>query len=122
MKSRQVARAFGRVLRAARIAHGLSQEALAERADLSRTYPSLLERGLREPTLCVFFRLCTALRQPPAALLEATLRAAHRTSSGLGPGDGAHPPSHTETLTPTSRVRRNAAAQPPAVHPPGSPL
>jgi DNA-binding XRE family transcriptional regulator len=29
---------------------GLSQECLAELADLDRTTPSLLERGLRQPT------------------------------------------------------------------------
>lgn len=102
MKSRNVARAFGRVLRAARTARGMSQEDLAERADLSRTYPSLLERGLREPTLDVFFRLCTAVRTPPAALLEATLRAAGPAGRG----------------SPDARALGTAAAQPPAAGPP----
>jgi transcriptional regulator with XRE-family HTH domain len=61
------------VLRAARQARGMSQEDLAGEADIDRTYPSLLERGLREPTLDVFFRLCRAVRQPPAEVLNATL-------------------------------------------------
>jgi hypothetical protein len=43
----EVARAFGAILRAARVATGISQEVLAERADCDRTYPSLLERGMR---------------------------------------------------------------------------
>jgi transcriptional regulator with XRE-family HTH domain len=73
VKSKAVARAFGRVLREARQARGLSQEALAGEADVDRTYPSLLERGLREPTLDVFFRLCRAVRRPPADVLNATL-------------------------------------------------
>jgi len=73
VKSKAVARAIGRVLREARDARGLSQEALAAEAELSRTYPSLLERGLREPTLEVFFRLSAAVHRRPAALLEATL-------------------------------------------------
>jgi ribosome-binding protein aMBF1 (putative translation factor) len=47
---RQVARAFGAVLKNARSQQGLSQEALCEGADMDRTYPSLLERGLRTPT------------------------------------------------------------------------
>lgn len=34
---RQVARAFGAILRAARVAAGLSQEVLAERADCDRS-------------------------------------------------------------------------------------
>ena len=73
MKNRIVARAFGRVLRAARRAAGLSQEALAEAAGLSRTYPSLLERGLREPTLTVLVQLAEALHCNPTALVEATV-------------------------------------------------
>lgn len=43
----KVAEAFGIVLRTVRDAAGLSQEQLAEAADVDRTYPSLLERGLR---------------------------------------------------------------------------
>jgi transcriptional regulator with XRE-family HTH domain len=73
VKKRGVARAFGRVLRDARRARGMSQEDVASEADVDRTYPSLLERGLREPTLDVFFRLCRAVRRPPADLLNATL-------------------------------------------------
>jgi transcriptional regulator with XRE-family HTH domain len=73
MKEKHVARAFGRVLREARLARGMSQEDLAGEADVDRTYPSLLERGCREPTLSVFFRLSRAVRQPPAELLNATL-------------------------------------------------
>jgi transcriptional regulator with XRE-family HTH domain len=73
VKDRAVARAFGKELRAARIARGLSQEALAAEAGVDRTYPSLLERGLREPTLEVFFRLCAAVRRTPIDLLALTL-------------------------------------------------
>ena len=78
MKDRTVARAFGAVLREARTARGLSQEALAAEAEVSRTYPSLLERGHRVPTLCVFLRLAMALHLAPAELVNATLtRLAH---------------------------------------------
>jgi hypothetical protein len=45
---KQVALAFGGVLRIAREGAHSTQEALAERADIDRTYPSLLERGLRQ--------------------------------------------------------------------------
>jgi len=51
----------------------MSQEQLAERADLDRTYPSLLERGLRTPTLTAYFNICTALNLKPESLIQETL-------------------------------------------------
>ena len=53
--------AFGAVIREIRIARGLSQEALADRGGFDRTYPSLLERGLRMPTIGTIVRLAQAL-------------------------------------------------------------
>ena len=50
-KQLRVAKAFGVALRAARTDAGISQEHLAELADIDRTYPSLMERGLRQPTI-----------------------------------------------------------------------
>lgn len=73
MNDEAVARAFGAVLREARKIRGLSQEALAEGAEVDRTYPSLLENGHRQPSLAVFLRLCDALRRTPADLINATL-------------------------------------------------
>jgi transcriptional regulator with XRE-family HTH domain len=58
---RRVARAFGAVLRNTRNRQGLSQEALCEGANIDRTYPSLLERGLRTPTLPVVIEIAQAL-------------------------------------------------------------
>jgi transcriptional regulator with XRE-family HTH domain len=68
-----VAQAFGKVLRAARRQRGLSQEALCEGADLDRTYPSLLERGLRTPTLTVLIEIARALHVEPAELIRRTV-------------------------------------------------
>jgi transcriptional regulator with XRE-family HTH domain len=50
----------------------LSQEELAELGELDRTYPSLLERGLRTPTLTVLIELARALRMEPAQLVSDT--------------------------------------------------
>jgi transcriptional regulator with XRE-family HTH domain len=61
IRRQKVAMAFGRVLREERRARGLSQEELASRGDFDRTYPSLLERGLRTPTLTAVFRLADVL-------------------------------------------------------------
>jgi transcriptional regulator with XRE-family HTH domain len=69
----QVAKAFGAVLRAARVAAGISQEVLAERADCDRTYPSLLERGLRQPTIGKVIEIAGALHLDPAALVNMTV-------------------------------------------------
>lgn len=52
---------FGQELRKARNAAGISQEKLALLIGLDRTYISMLERGLRQPTLTTIFRLCPAL-------------------------------------------------------------
>jgi transcriptional regulator with XRE-family HTH domain len=71
--STDVARAFGTVLRAARARQGISQERLAYCSGLGRTYPSLLERGLRQPTIGTLMRLSHVLRIAPVQLLEETL-------------------------------------------------
>ena len=53
--------AFGVVLRSLRTKAGLSQEELALESDLDRSFISLLERGLRQPTLKTIFQLVDAL-------------------------------------------------------------
>ena len=59
IEHRRVAVAFGHVLRGLRRERAVSQEALAFDAAIDRTYPSLLERGLRHPTLTILLRLNT---------------------------------------------------------------
>ncbi len=67
-----IAIAFGHVLRAAREAAGLSQQTLALRAEIDRTYPSLLERGLRSPSLGTLMNLAPVLGVAPEALVKRT--------------------------------------------------
>ena len=64
-----LAAAFGKVLRARRTAAGLSQQDLAFEAGLDRTYVSLLERGLRQPTLTTLFCLSSSLGAEPEVLV-----------------------------------------------------
>lgn len=71
--SRQLAAAFGVALRAARESRGLTQEELAFSSGLDRTYPSLLERGKRQPTIAVMIRLAFVLSMPPSQLLDETI-------------------------------------------------
>ena len=69
----QVARAFGAVLKSARTRKGLSQNALCDAANMDYTYPSLLERGLRTPSLSVVIEIGRALGIEPAQLVTETL-------------------------------------------------
>ena len=61
---------FSKVLRELRVKNNLSQEKLAELCDLDRTYISLLERGLRQPTLSTLFKLSSALDTKPSKFIE----------------------------------------------------
>lgn len=72
MRTRKVAVAFGRVLRETRLQKGISQDSLASLCEFDRTYPSLLERGLRSPTLAMIFRLSEALDINPSLLVAKT--------------------------------------------------
>ena len=71
-------RTFGAAVRARREELGLSQEALGFRAKVHRTYVSDVERGARNPTVKVIWKLSRALDTQPSALFriaEAALRA-----------------------------------------------
>jgi transcriptional regulator with XRE-family HTH domain len=70
----QIANAFGATLRAIRLERGLSQDRLSDFCDLDRTYPSLLERGLRSPTLAMILRLAQAMNVEPERLVTETRR------------------------------------------------
>ena len=64
-------KSFGVVLRVFRTSAGISQEQLALKAGLDRTYISLLERGLRQPTINTFLGLCHVMEVSPIIFMEA---------------------------------------------------
>lgn len=64
--------AFGKVLRVVRKEAGLTQEQLGHAAGVDRTFVSLIERGERQPTVRVLFRLATAMQVTPVRLIELT--------------------------------------------------
>ncbi len=61
---------FGLRLRALREKAGLSQEELAERAQVHRTYLSGIERGRRNPSLINLLRIAKALNLSISVLFE----------------------------------------------------
>jgi transcriptional regulator with XRE-family HTH domain len=62
--------AFGKVLRDLRVKKGLSQEKLAFEANLDRTFISLLERGLRQPSFVTILEISKILEVSAAHLVE----------------------------------------------------
>jgi transcriptional regulator with XRE-family HTH domain len=80
-----IATAFGEVLRGCRRNAEFSQEYLAQVADIDRTYPSLLERGLREPTLGVVISLGRALGIDSCTLVRMTVSRAEQTKQAAVP-------------------------------------
>jgi transcriptional regulator with XRE-family HTH domain len=53
---------LGAELKKARVAAGLTQEALAFKAGVHRTYVSMLERDQATPTVDTLIRICKALK------------------------------------------------------------
>ncbi len=63
--------AFGLVVRELRLGREITQEGLADEAKLHRTYISLLERGLRNPSLTVIQQIANALDVSMSELIAA---------------------------------------------------
>ncbi|AIQ64872.1 XRE family transcriptional regulator [Paenibacillus stellifer] len=67
MKSEEV---FGEVLRTIRKKQKMSQEKLAFQSNLDRTYISMLERGVHQPTQNSLLALAKALNMKASELVE----------------------------------------------------
>ena len=61
---------LGGVIKKHRAVIGMSQEQLAEQANLHRTYISMLERGLKSPTVDVMCCIGKALGMKVSAIIE----------------------------------------------------
>ena len=70
----ELRKAFARNLRGARASKKVSQEELAERAELDRTYISALERCIYSASLDTIERIAKALGVEPSSLLEREAR------------------------------------------------
>jgi ribosome-binding protein aMBF1 (putative translation factor) len=63
-------KAFGQALREIREEKGISQERLALDAGFDRTFVSLLERGLRKPTIRTVVKLAAILKVKPSEIVQ----------------------------------------------------
>ena len=70
MHSATVIKCFGASVQKFRFGLGISQEILAERANLHRTYIADIERGARNPTLLTIKKLAKGLGISAAELLS----------------------------------------------------
>ncbi len=61
---------LGIIIQKRRIELGFSQEKLAQATKLHRTYISMLERGLRSPTITTILKISKALDKKLSALLK----------------------------------------------------
>lgn len=61
---------FARKLKSLRLAHGWSQEELAERAELHRNYVGAVERGERNVSIDNMEKIAQALNHPLAKFFE----------------------------------------------------
>jgi transcriptional regulator with XRE-family HTH domain len=73
---------FGDILRRYRLEHDISQEELAFRAGVDRTFISRLERGVRQPTITTLIGIGQALGVSAADLVRETERIALQKSRG----------------------------------------
>ena len=68
--NKSLSKVFGEVLKELRTEAGFSQENLAYECDLDRSFISMLERGLRMPTIATLFQLSIPLQKAPFEIIK----------------------------------------------------
>jgi transcriptional regulator with XRE-family HTH domain len=96
-------KAFGQALREIREGRKFSQEGLALEAGLDRTYISLIERGVRSPTIRTLVKLAEVLNVRPAKIVE-------RMDALLAKGRKHTPKAEAEAAPPPSPRRQHGGA------------
>lgn len=70
MQKSPILEVFGQNVRNLRVEHGLSQEQLADKAGLHRTYVGMIERAEKNITLCNIEKLAKALNVKVSTLVN----------------------------------------------------
>ena len=65
-------KAFGLAVREIRKEQGISQEGMALDSGFDRTYISMVERGVKSPTIRALFKLAEFLKVKPSEILRRT--------------------------------------------------
>lgn len=66
---KQILEKFGQKMQKVRKDKGVTQEELAARLSMHRTYIGLIERGERNPTIRTLYKIAKALKVPASDLL-----------------------------------------------------
>ena len=85
-------KALGMRIRAQRKQMKITQEELAERAEISNSFMGHIERGTRKASLDTFVKICNALRVSPNLLLQDSL------DDGLFSQDVSYSPAQKQLL------------------------
>lgn len=88
----ELEKATGRVIAHRRRRAGLTQETLAEAAEVDVSYISQLERGVKSPTLRTLFRIAAGLGLAPSALLKGIERELAKPPTPSAPAKKARVP------------------------------
>jgi len=80
---------FGVVIRKIRLEHGFTQEMLASHSGLERTFISMLERGIKQPSLKTISSLANAVGLKNYELLHLVEHEVHLASRELPPNPDA---------------------------------
>lgn len=78
---------FGAVIKRLRVQQGLTQERLASLSDLERTFVSMLERGIKQPSLSTISNVATAFGIKNYELLHLVEQEIHGHTSANGDPD-----------------------------------
>jgi transcriptional regulator with XRE-family HTH domain len=70
MQKQDFGKILGAILHQRRVELQLTQERLAKKAGLHRTYISLLETGKQSPTAATLFQVCRRLRMRPSDVFK----------------------------------------------------
>lgn len=121
----EIVKAFGKAVRNFRLQKGCSQETLADKAKLDRSYMSQIERGIKNATLNSIWTISSALEIKPSELLEATerlmastlLEPLSSTAKPQEPSGSTYPSAALESSKSALTLTLSSREKPPAAEP-----